>query len=365
MTKKIDSKYLLALNAHQHIGSQTIKKILMVVPDPSLLWERGAQILNGKIDQKIVDYVKEVLTNIDPDKEIEKLTRYGVGYLTIFDSAYPSLLKEVYDAPVVLYVRGKLATNGDLNLGVVGSRKYTDYGKMAAYKLSKECAHSGLTIVSGLALGIDAEAHRAALDAGGVTIGVLGCGLDTVYPVSNYQLAKEMIEKGGAIISEFSIGTPPLRYNFPARNRIIAGLSKGLLVVEAAEKSGALITAYQSLEYNRDVFAVPGEINSPNSFGTNKLIQSGAKLTMTSEDILNEYNIEKTEFETEAKEMLPESDNEKKILETLSKSAINIDQIIEKSGLNVIAISSALSLLEMKGLVKNMGGGRYKKISNS
>jgi len=181
MTKKIESKYLMALNAHEHIGSQTIKKILMAVSDPSLLWERGTQILNGKLEPKIIEYVRETLSNIDPDKEIEKLQRYGVAYITIFDKDYPPLLKEIYDAPAVLYIRGQLKNYGDRALGVVGSRKYTEYGKTAAYKFSKECAQNGLTIVSGLALGIDTEAHRAALDAGGLTIGVLGCGLDKVY----------------------------------------------------------------------------------------------------------------------------------------------------------------------------------------
>jgi DNA processing protein len=217
-----------------------------------------------------------------------------------------------------------------------------------------------MSIVSGLALGIDASAHKAALDAGGVTIGVLGCGLDQIYPVSNYQLGKEMIEKGGAIISEFPIGTPPMKYNFPARNRIIAGLSVGTLVVEAAEQSGALITAYQSLEYNREVFAVPGDIDSIQSAGTNKLIQNGAKMVLSPEDIFNELNIEVKKSETKAKEMLPESEDEKKIVSILSAGEKLVDEIIVETKLNVIIVNTSLTTLEMKGIVENMGGGRFK-----
>lgn len=248
------------------------------------------------------------------------------------------------------------------SLGVVGSRKYTSYGRQAAYNLSKTCAESGLTIVSGLALGIDTVAHSAALDAGGITIGVLGCGLDQIYPTSNVSLAKKIIENGGAVISEFPIGMIPYKSNFPARNRIIAGLSLGTLVVEAAEKSGALITAYQALEYNREVFAVPGGIYGENSVGTNMLIQKGAKLVMTKDDILSELNIESKKIANKAIAIFPQSKEEEVLLCILAKEDKNADMLVNESGFNIIVVNRILTLLEMKGMVENVGGGRFRKI---
>lgn len=355
---KID-QYLLSLNAHPKIGSQTLKKILAFFDTPKRIWESKEGTLLA-FDEKIGRLVIEAREQYDPKKIIEDLGRADVGYMTIYDKSYPAQLKELPDCPVIVYIRGDQAILKSPTLGVVGSRKYTNYGRDCAYRISSDCAKNGLTIASGLALGIDAFAHRAALDAGGKTVGVLGCGLDQIYPVSNFTLAKEMIEKGGAVISEFPLGTPPMKQNFPARNRIIAGLSLGTLVVEAAEKSGALITAYQSLEYNREVFAIPGNIDSPNSYGTNQLIKEGARLVTSAEDVLLELNIETKKSEDIAKDILPESPDEAKIFEILSVSEKVVDDIILESGLNVIAINTLLMMMEMKGLVRNLGGGRYK-----
>jgi DNA processing protein len=347
--------------AHEKIGSQTLKKALAPFEDnPEKLWQASNGEISQKMDQKISKLIIEAKEKFDPEEELEKLKKYDVGYITLNDKEYPPLLKEIHDCPVVLFIRGNIKSLKMPALAIVGSRKFSNYGQKVAYNLSKACSEAGMSIVSGLALGIDASAHKAALDAGGVTIGVLGCGLDQIYPVSNYQLGKEMIEKGGAIISEFPIGTPPMKYNFPARNRIIAGLSVGTLVVEAAEQSGALITAYQSLEYNREVFAVPGDIDSIQSAGTNKLIQNGAKMVLSPEDIFNELNIEVKKSETKAKEMLPESEDEKKIVSILSAGEKLVDEIIVETKLNVIIVNTSLTTLEMKGIVENMGGGRFK-----
>ncbi|MCL5410350.1 MAG: DNA-processing protein DprA [Patescibacteria group bacterium] len=355
------SRYLLVLNAHEKIGSQTLKKALAPFEDnPEKLWKAGESEIRKKLDSKIAELIIEAKNQFTTEEEIEKLQKFNIGYITMYDKSYPKLLAEAPDGPAILYIKGNLSALKKPSIGVVGSRKFSHYGQKIAYQLSKSCSEAGLGIVSGLALGIDAVAHKAALDVGGITIGVLGCGLDRIYPASNLALGREIIEKNGAVISEFPPGTPPMKYNFPARNRIIAGLTLGTLVVEAAEQSGALITAYQALEYNREVFAVPGNIDSETSKGTNLLIQKGAKLVTKPEDILEEFNIEAKNIEQKNREFLPENENEKIILNILSSEERLVDDIIAESKLNIITVNTVLTLMEMKGIVDNIGGGRYK-----
>jgi DNA processing protein len=353
-------KFLLALNTHPKIGSQTIKKLLYHFGESEKIWKMPTSQISLKIDEKIVGYINEVRDKINPDYVVEQLQRLNIGYLTFRDSDYPSLLKEASDCPAILYIKGSVKALTSNPIGVVGSRKYSNYGQRCAYKFSFDLAKSGLSIISGLALGIDAFAHRAAIDANGLTVGVLGCGLDKIYPVSNYNLAKEILESGGAIISEYPLGTTPAKYNFPARNRIVAGLSLGTLVVEAAEKSGALITAYEALDYNREVFAIPANIDSLNSVGSNKLIQAGAKLVMSPADIINELNLPaKNNFE-KARESIEQSDEESVLVNNLKDGPMLINEIVLKSGLNINQINSALTLMEIKGEVINLGGGRFQ-----
>ena len=328
--------------------------------NPEKLWNATESILRKNLDEKTANLIIEAKNQFDPEVEINKLQSLNIGYTTIYDKSYPALLKEAHDNPVILYVKGDIAALKMPGIAVVGSRKFTHYGQKVAYQLSKSCSSAGLCIISGLALGIDAVAHKAAMDAGSITVGVLGCGLDQIYPASNLNLGREMLEKGGAIVSEFPPGTPPLKYNFPARNRIIAGLSLGTLVIEAAEQSGALITAYQALEYNREVFAVPGNIDSETSKGTNLLIQKGAKPVMKPEDIFEDLNIETKKAEQKAQEILPETKDEKNILKIIKKGEKNINDIVLDSELNIIAVNTTLSIMEMKGLVDNIGGSRYK-----
>ena len=356
----MQSEILLALNAHEKIGSQTIKKALASFENPEKLWKAKYDDLIQKLGDKIAHYIIEAKEQFDPEEEIAKLQKLNIGYMTMYDKEYPPLLKETPDCPAILYIRGNIEALKLPGIAVVGSRKYTQYGRKAAYELSKSCSEAGLSIISGLALGIDAVAHKAALDAGGITVGVLGCGLDKMYPATNHALAKEILERGGASISEFPLGMPALTYHFPQRNRIIAGLSLGTLVVEAAEESGALITAYCALEYNREVFAVPGNIDSATSRGTNLLIQKGAKMVTRAEDIFEELNIKVKKAEQKSKEIFPESEEEKIIISCLSSGEKIIDEIIKESGLNIIALNSTLSLMEMKGFVENLGGGRFK-----
>jgi DNA processing protein len=357
-----DIKYLLALNAHEKIGSQTIKKILSAFSELEIIWQGSEAELSKRLEPKIVSLIIEAKKHFNPDRELEKILTHGIGYVTIFDKDYPPQLKEIYDAPALLYVKGNITALKLPSISVVGSRKYTIYGKRIAKALVKDCVNGGLSIVSGLALGIDGEAHRTALENEGITVAVLGCGLDNIYPSNHRNLAHEIIEKNGALISEYSPGTPALSYNFPARNRIIAGLSLGTLVIEAGEKSGTLITAECALEYNREVFAVPGNIDADSSKGTNLLIQKGAKLILSAEDIFSELPIEVKFSQQKAKEILPESKEEKIILEILSNGEKLVDQIIALSKLNIIVVNSVLTMMEMKGMIENIGGGRYRKI---
>jgi len=357
----MNTSYLLVLNAHEKIGSQTIKKVLAPFDDNlEKMWKAKDSELNEKLGAKIANLVVEAKSQFNVEDEIEKLRKLNIGYITMYDKSYPQLLKETTDFPALLYIRGNIEALKLPSIAVVGSRKYTSYGRKIAYNLSKSCAEAGLSIVSGLALGIDAMAHRAALDADGTTVGVLGCGLDNIYPTANFALGREIIEKGGAVISEFPPGTPPLVHHFPQRNRIIAGLSMGTLIVEAAEKSGALITAYCALDYNREVFAVPGNIDSEMSKGTNILIQKGAKMVTQADDIFEELDIKIKRAEQKSKEIFPESEEEKIVVKCLSFGDKSIDEIIAESKINIIALSSALSMMEMKGIVENLGGGRFK-----
>lgn len=357
----MQTDYLLSLNAHEKIGSQTIKKILASFDDDlQRVWRAGFSELNNKLGDKIAGYIVEARENFLPEDEIAKLEKIGAGYMTMYDKSYPKLLREIPDCPAILYIKGDIVSLDKPSIAVVGSRKYTNYGKNATEKLTKACVGADLSIVSGLALGIDAIAHRTTIDCGGITVAVLGCGIDKIYPIANYNLAGDILKSGGAIVSEFSPGTPPLKHYFPARNRIIAGLSMGTLVIEAAEESGALITALEALDYNREVFAVPGNIDSENSKGTNLLIQKGAKLVMSEEDIFSELNIETEKCQIKSQKMLPETKEEKIIKEYLHIGEKLVDDIVKETDLNIISVNTALTTMEMKGIVENVGGGRFK-----
>ncbi|MFA5927625.1 MAG: DNA-processing protein DprA [Patescibacteria group bacterium] len=361
MTDKLP--YILALNAHPKIGGQTIKKVLAVFSDPKHLWSAIEGEIRSSLEPRVAELVLSARKTYSPEGEQEKIKRLDLGCVTIDDKQYPSLLAEIPDAPAILYIKGDASAIKKPGIAIVGSRKFTSYGKWVAKKFSTECADNGIVVVSGLALGIDGEAHRAVLDAGGVTIGVLACGLDRIYPSSHIELAREIIERGGAIVSEYSPGTEAFKQNFPARNRIIAGLTLGTLVVEAGEGSGSLITAGCALDYNREVFAVPGGIDSHSSVGTNVLIQKGAKLVMTIYDILDELPIKLKRTEEKARETIPQSEDEQKIMSVLEGGEMLVDTIIKESQLNVISVNCALTMMEMKGMIQNIGGGRYRKIA--
>ncbi|MCB9771162.1 MAG: DNA-protecting protein DprA [Candidatus Omnitrophica bacterium] len=297
--------------------------------------------------------------------EYNLIRQNDVAVVTIFDEEYPIALRSIYDPPIVLYVRGKIPKDEGLSVAVVGSRNASVYGLTVAEKLSSQLAELGLTVVSGLAKGIDAAAHRGCLRTGGHTIAVVGCGLSHIYPPEHKELFAEISIKG-AVISSLPMATPPIAFNFPARNRIISGMSLAVLVVEASLKSGALITSHFALEQGRDVFAVPGKIDHPNSQGVNRLIKDGAKLVTCFEDILEELDPQLRRISAAPRKLLPTSnekvlkaiysEDELSVAQWLSQEPLYIDDLISKSGQPHGDVVSTLLKMELKGIVKKLPG---------
>ncbi|WP_170270083.1 DNA-processing protein DprA [Heliorestis acidaminivorans] len=288
---------------------------------------------------------------------LERIHYGAIKALTLYDDEYPELLRSIADPPPVLYTKGQIEKNDKVNMAIVGTRKPTAYGEKVCSLLTEELVQQGRTIISGLARGIDGIAHRKALEKKGRTLAVLACGLDTIYPKEHNNLASAILEKG-ALISEYPPGSPAEPGKFPARNRIISGLSQGVIVIEAGERSGALITADQALEQGREVFAVPGPITSRQSVGTNRLIQQGAKLITSIEDVLSEVQMQFNFLNSPQQESSLEP-SEKVILSQLNWEGKSIDQLVHCTGMKGAEIASILTLLEMKGLVKSLPGGSH------
>jgi DNA processing protein len=359
MMKENELKYWVGFSRIPGIGRVKISQLLEHFTILEHAWKASTgELKKAGLDSKTVGTIVNLRPRISPDNEMESLKQYKVKVLTCDSPAYPQRLKEIYDYPPMLYVRGNLLPEDECCLAVVGTRRATVYGRQVTEEIVTDLARNKITIVSGLAKGIDSIAHRAALEANGRTIAVFACGLDIVYPAENAKLAREIIERG-ALISEYPLGTKPKADNFPRRNRIMSGLSLGVLVVEAGESSGALITANQALEQNREVFAVPGSILSPTSRGTNHLIQEGAKLVRNYVDILEELNLAMMAQQLEMKELLPVDETESVLLKQLSHEPTHIDDICRNSGLTAALVSSTLTMMELKGMVRQVGGLNY------
>lgn len=347
-------KFLNALNILFLGNPEAVIKIINFISSPEQAFNITRENLQG------IGFKEETISNflkkqqkINIEKEWQKLEKERVRAISKEDKEYPKLLKEIAKPPVLLYIKGNLLKD-EKYLASVGTRWPSDYGRMATPDLVGDLSEE-FTIISGMARGIDSLSHRAAIDRDKRTVAVVGTGLDVVFPPENKNLAKE-IEKKGAAISEFPLGTPALPYNFPLRNRIIAGMSVGTLVVEAKMKSGALITARIALEEGREVFAVPGPIFSKTSEGTNNLIKQGARLVNNANDVLSIFELEKAV--KGEKEIKGETREEVLILEVLKKDAFSTDEIVQKTKLDVAKISSTLILMEIKGKVKR-SGNRY------
>ena len=354
--------YHAALAHFPKISYNRYQKLAAYFSDLKNLWDAEInELIQAGIDGGIAGEFLAWREKNPVEKIMEQLAKENINTVCLNEPGYPALLKEINDPPYVLFFRGKLPNSGSPALGVVGTRKFTAYGKFACQEITAPLVGQGVIIVSGLALGIDGIAHQTAVDNGGITVAVLGGGVDkkTVAPAYNQQLAEQIIAGGGVLISEYPPGFAPTQYSFPARNRIIAGLSLGTLVIEASETSGALITARCALDYNRDVFAIPHPLNSPTGIGPNNLIKMGAKLITDASDIIESLSLTGLGEIINNKQILPSTPTEAKILSFLSKEPQHIDLIIKTSGLDSPTVNSALILMEMKGKVRNLGGMNY------
>ena len=361
-------KYWIALKSIAGVGNVTFPTLVDKFGSLPAVFD--APVHHLKEMQGISSPTALAIANFkDWDKvkeELELLGKISVNIITYQDELYPRNLLNIYDRPPYIYVRGNL-NKDDINIAIVGSRAASTYGKYTTERISRELALKGLTVVSGMARGIDSAAHRGAITAQGRTIAILGSGLDVIYPPENKKLFADIIQNG-AVISEFPLGTPPRSANFPARNRIISGMSYGVVIVEAGEKSGSLITARLALEQGREVFAVPGSIDSAGSRGTNKLIKQGAKLIENTDDILEEIlpQLEQTtalktssalnaaEIKKELTEIL--NDVDQKIFNDVSRGRVHIDDLISSTGLPSADILSALTTMELKGIIQQHPG---------
>ena len=358
-----DRFYWLALNSITGFGPVLIKALLDRFGDPKHVFEASRREL-ARVDgigQRLAGVIKETDVRGKVNRELKLIEEFNVSIVTIRDQSYPSNLRQIYDSPPLLYVRGNFQPEDDLAISMVGSRLASNYGRMTTERIAGDLARHGVTMVSGMARGIDSAAHRGALLVGGRTIAVLGCGVDIVYPPENRHLFDEIVAHG-AVISEFPMSTPPEGVNFPRRNRIISGLSLGVVIVQASARSGSLITARLALEQNRDVFAVPGNVGMTGSQGTNRLIKQGAKLTESAEDILEEVlpRFRHQWVESEDRDLSLEEEEER-VFCLLEDEPIHIDSIIAQTRMSASRVSAILLQLELNGLVQQLSGKRFVK----
>ena len=356
----MDSKaYWVGFNMVRGIGAVRLQALLDFFGNPEVAWYAPADaLLNAGLSPKIVDNLLRLRSSLDLEKVMERLEKVGISVMTRIDEAYPRRLKEIEQPPPVLYVRGEILPEDDFAVAVVGTRRVTVYGRQVAEEVGLFLAQNGITVVSGLARGVDAIAHEAAIKGGGRTFAVLGCGVDRIYPPEHQHLAQRVIERG-ALISDFAPGTPPDAINFPPRNRIISGLSLASVIIEAGETSGALITATFAAEQGREVLAVPGNIHAAQSKGTNRLIQQGARSLLKVEDILDAIKLDQVQARQEARNLLPADPVEASILVLMSAEPLHIDEIQAQSGLSIDKVSATLTMLELKGMVRQVGGMNY------
>lgn len=352
----------VALTRVPGLGPVRFGRVLEAFGTATTAWDADLSDLRAAgLDGRTIESLQAFRAKHDPQKLLDTARAGGTTVLTLTDAAYPPLLKEIYAPPPVLYLRGDLTPEDRLSVAVVGTRSATAYGRQLAERLVADLVQHGVTIVSGLARGIDAVAHRAALQGQGRTIAVLANGVDVVYPSEHRGLAASVAQHG-ALVSEYPPGTKPERDNFPARNRLIAGMTMGTLIVEAGAVSGALITARMALEQNREVFALPGNVTSPASAGTNALIRRGeAKLISRVEDILEEINPELVTEQLQMVELLPENELESTLLRALSAEPLHVDELSRATSLPIATVTSTLTMLELKGMVRHAGGMAYSR----
>lgn len=358
-TAESELSYWVALAHCPKLGPTRFALLRRHFPTMAEVWQANAAALKrAELDEGTIAALIQHRETLRPAESLARLEKLDISAVTVADSRYPALLKQIYDPPPVLFYRGQLEVLQNLCLAVVGTRRATSYGTRATATLIPPLAQAGAVIVSGLAYGIDAAAHRATLSVHGLTVAVLASGLDIIYPTAHHQLAQDIVRQGGLLVSEFAPGTPPLKQNFPYRNRIIAGLTRGTLVIEAAPGSGALVTAKHALEANREIFAIPGSIFSPASQGTNELLALGAHVVTEPDDILEVFNLA---AETPAPRQ-PVSAEHARLLEMLETEPKLLDDLVRELKLSTADVSAALSQLELAGYVSQIEGRGYARV---
>jgi DNA processing protein len=351
--------FWVGLNLVKGVGAVRFQRLLDFFGDAQTAWEAPPLALKSAgLEERIVDSFLQVRASVDLHAIWKDIEAREITLLTWLDEGYPRRLKEISQPPPVLYLRGEMIPQDEWAVAIVGTRKYTSYGQLVAEEVAAFLARNGVTVVSGLARGIDSIAHQAALNAGGRSIGILGNGVDQIYPPENEGLARQMMERG-AVMSDYPLGTPPENFNFPPRNRIISGLSIATVIVEAGQKSGALITAEFAANQGREVFAVPGKINAPQSKGTNRLIQEGAHPLLNPEDLMAALDLTMVTEHQTARTVLPADATEAALFKVLGHEPKHVDEIGLEVNLPIEQVTSALVLMELKGLVRQVGGMQY------
>jgi DNA processing protein len=356
--------YWVMLSMVAGIGPVRFRRLLEVCGDARRGWVASdAELAMAGFERRSAESLRQLRSSLTPEAAFQRLARLGVRTVTMLEDDYPSALREIADPPPVLFVRGRITDADTQAVALVGTRRATTYGRTIAERFSRDLAMAGITIVSGLAKGIDTVAHRSALDAGGRTIAVLGNGLDQVYPPENAQLVRRIVENNvGAIVSEFPPGVPPDAANFPRRNRIISGLCAATVIVEAGHRSGALITADFALEQGRDVFAVPGSILSPMSDGPNGLIKQGATPATDVRDILEVLGVAVDGSAGQARTVQALGEQEIAVMQALSAEPRHVDELARLIGKSTGEVVATLTLLELKGLARHAGSMTYTRL---
>jgi len=358
-----ESQYLTAVYTFNYFGPARVKLLLSYFEKAKKIWTSSKEeLLKVGLSEKRVSEFLDFRKNFDIEKYFARLRDLDIGVTTIIDKGFPENLKGLDGAPLVLYYKGTLDCLRTSSVAIVGTRRMTSYGREVSEKFSSELGNLGVTIISGLARGVDTAAHRACLSVGGKTVAVLGNGLDTIYPPENTNLATEIIKSGGAIVSEYPLGYPALPINFAVRNRIVSGLSDAVIVVEGAEKSGTLLTAGHAAEQGRTVFAIPGQITSPLSVAPLFLLKNGAKMATSVKDVLDELDLQIKVDKEKIQKIAPDSKEETNLLELLENEPLHLDELVRISGGKTPEISARLTIMEMKGMVRNLGKGMYRKI---
>jgi DNA processing protein len=352
-------QYWVAFSLVKGIGAVRFQAILNFFGDPQIAWGAPSEALReAGLSDKVIENLQELRSSIDLDQIWEQLLAQGITVLIQTDEDYPRRLLEIEQPPPVVYLKGEIETGDEWAVAVVGTRRVTAYGRQVAEEIAGTLARNGITVISGLARGVDSIAHQAALNAGGRTIAVLGSGVDRIYPPENRRLAEQIIEHG-SIVSDYAPGTPPDASNFPPRNRLISGLSLAVVVVEAGHKSGALITASFAADQGREVFAVPGNITSPGSKGTNRLIRDGAVPLLSPEQVLETLELTMVAEQRTARVVLPADAVEAQLFETLGHEPLHIDEIRTRTEIPIEKVTATLALMELKGMVRQVGGMQY------